>query len=182
MRIKTALWLFSFQETDGKVIFFDGHGDRCAQAWFLQSPVPHHSPSQAIFCHPLAEPQAPGQLSPPKNVLSTLFFGFFFFFFHLQTCCYSNPSILSALRGIFISSSAAPWKHTPPQPLSPSLLGGGEADPTTPCPLEQGVPHQLGRYRVVGGAVEGPSHLGGAAKKPLAMTSAVLPASAGQKR
>lgn len=122
MQIKTTLLLFRWWEMDGKAILFDGHRDRRARA---VSPNPY-VPPLTVTAISLQSPCCThlrylGNAFLLKTCSPPAFLGFFCLFFNLQTCCYSNPSTLSVLRGIFISSSAAPWKH-----ISPSLLGGWE--------------------------------------------------------
>lgn len=107
---------------DGKAISFDGHRDRWARA---VSPNPY-VPPLTVTAISLQSPcwthlRYLGNAFLLKTSSPPTFLGFFCLFLNLQTCCYSNPSTLSVLRGTFISSSAAPWKH-----ISPSLLGGWE--------------------------------------------------------
>lgn len=142
MQIKTRLLLFSFQEMDGKVIFFDGCRDRWAQARFLQSPVPHHSLSQAIHCDPHAEP--PWAMSGTRATLPSsklplhLVFWLFFFFFTSKHVATATPAFYRR-SGEYSSRVQLLHGNTSQQPLFPSLLGEGEADPTVPCSLDHGV-------------------------------------------
>lgn len=82
--------------------------------------------------------RGPGQLSPPQNFLSTLFFGFFFFFLTSKHVATATPAFYRR-SGEYSSRVQLLHGNTSQQPLFPSLLGEKEADPTVPCSLDHGV-------------------------------------------
>lgn len=100
-----------------------------------------HCPRQFSATPMLSPPRpswTPRQLSPPKNFLSTFFFGFFFFFFTSKQVATATPAFYQR-SGEYSSPVQLLHGNTSQQPLSPSLLAAGEADSTSPCPLEHGV-------------------------------------------